>query len=278
MNRSETRPKRVRIISTIGETGNSMSQNPEVMESALHSLSNVSLQEKRCVLKSLPKMSDEMTCVMSSFERLALTEVGYSECEGSEDSNVDKNVKHFDISGICDRKAKSAMYNGRTTFPLVNKKPTLQRTGVVALRVYTAANAMRARLNSCKATAKHEKVKVRRSFSDAECCSAKTKKLLARSTNVYGRIDSLRENLKLTRSGSCRLPTKDLDPSELSEESVQSSSVRVDNGANRLAMVRSKKEDRKSQRLDEETIQKETPGQKGLTIPPLGKLRSASIA
>ena len=285
MEKSKRKCKRVRIMCSIEEAGHWRSTQPEVMETDLTSLSCVDLHHKRCSLKSIPKMSEEMLNVMSSFNMLDVSEsdpdiLHENEYrDGRRDSTLTEAERTVAYGGIERRASK----RDSLSFPTVNQKTRLQKVETVAFRVHSAANIMKARVQKSRANTNREKTKVTRSQSTKECCSPKTKRLLARSATVYGRIESLREDVKLVRSASSQWSTNEPD----TPEQEQITALTKENGnvdADSLQMKASNSRDIKSikqRSLDENSTRNlEDVNQQasGLKMPPLRKLRSVTIS
>lgn len=178
------------------------------MDPGLYTYYGCFVQQKRRVsFNSLPKMSEEMKQVLFSFDRMDVTGDGVAKV--GETNNLRRN------SEARNGRQKKPILKKRSTdstkLPVIKNGLSLLSVGAVARTVQCAANAMKANLKSRKNHEEENTTQIRRSLSDTQCCSMKTRYLLERSANVYDRIDQLRENAKLTRSSSRRTSSEDSD-------------------------------------------------------------------
>ena len=202
---SRENQKRIRRMANIEAADHGQPENTTVMESDLISPSRASLRRMHCRWNSIPKMSEEMVNVMSSFNMIDISTSDASprNQEHSKENGTDikESEGNFTYKGIV-KKPSTTSKNSRTVMT-ANKRPTLSKAGSAPSPVQSSPKG-RVKWHSYEADIEEIGYMERNSVSPI--CSSETQKLLERSSALYGRIDNLRESAKLERSTSFASP------------------------------------------------------------------------
>lgn len=177
-------------------------ENTNIMESNSISPSTASLQRMHCTRwNSIPKMSEEMVNVMSSFNMIDISTLDASPKDERHSTENGKDLReseeNFTHKGFV-KKPSITGKNSRTSIT-VSKRPTLSKTGKVSAPVQSSPKG---RVKWLSNDPNSEAICDGGENSISPICSSATKKLLERSSVLYGRIDNLRESAKLVRSTS----------------------------------------------------------------------------
>ena len=188
---------------SIEEAGRVRSEKADNIGPNMTASNAISLPQGQFRWKPVPRMSEEMVNVMSSFnmidvsksDTLAKDNTDSRETEASHSSRDSKEDVPYG-------NRRNSSFRGKNLLPIKDgAKHTFHKVGKVTTpRVHTPE--MKAKLQQNGHNFRNEKQNEIESQSNGECCSSKTQQLLARSSLLYGRIDNLRERAKLTRSAS----------------------------------------------------------------------------
>ena len=262
-----------------GEPGCVRPQSTGFVESGLASTGAVSLPPGHCRWKPLPRMSQEMINVMSSFNMIDISTKNASP-KGRKCHDDDIEHNELEGKGYCGvQKSSLVKSKNPRTMKTVGVKPTQNKAG--RLPNLVKLPPMKAGAQKHNHSSDIDKKDARAPLTTAPNCSPVTRRLLARSSAVFGHIDNVRENAKLACSVGRRSSEGKLDSVATklfvdSNKNYYSTSEEdnLDGNAFRSKTKRSVK-----QRSLEESTSDSQEEQSWYNLPmPFGKTRSATIS
>ena len=214
--------KRVRIMDEVSDMGYVKSEYVSAKQVKLPSRATgimcFSARPKNS--KNVPRMSEEMKNVMSSFQNLEFEESG-SDCEETQENiltcgngNIQTTVQLAWTSKATTSKGDSGESSTLPSLPRTSNGLNFSSTARMISAVHSATKNRKAKPKIGEIT-KDTNVPLTGTTSDASY-SRKTKDLLNRCADVYGRISEIHDHVKVIRSRSLLSleETIDTDPAK----------------------------------------------------------------
>ena len=285
MDVSKGSQKRVRIMIRVEEAGQARPEKLDNIGPNLTTSSTISLQQGQFRWKPVPRMSEEMVNVMSSFNMMHVSDTVAKDNKDSRENETDSVRRHSsrDLKeDIAYGQRRNSSLRGKNSLPTRDgAKHTLHKIGKATTPVHTPE--MKAKMQHNGNDFHNEKKNEMEPPSSEECCSSKTQQLLARSSLLYGRIDNLRERAKLTRSASLQSSENkvisaikeqvesfenDFEFTEIDTLEIKPSRSRIARSSNQRSLQKS---------MSDSHEEHKTNGVHNLRMPPILKSRSHTI-